>query len=373
MEKIDIAIIGAGAIGLGIAHALSEAKKDIIVIEKNHAFGQETSSRNSEVIHAGIYYPKDSFKAKTCIRGRGLLYKFCSKHNIPYKKLGKLIVASEKSELDKLKNIHKNAGECGVEGIKFLDKKDIEKLEPSVRAESALFSSESGIFDTHAFMKFLFSAAKINGVNFSFSVEATNIKKKSFFYEVTVKEPGGDSFSFESRIVINCAGLWADMLAGLLGIDIRKYAYKIHYCKGQYFRIRNPKKFSIKHLVYPPPSEIDLGIHVTPDTAGGLRLGPDVRYVKEIDYNINEGDKKAFFHSVKKFLPNLELDDIIPDTAGVRPKLQGENDAFRDFVISEESEKGFPNFVNLIGIESPGLTSSLAIAEIIKKTVDRIW
>jgi L-2-hydroxyglutarate oxidase LhgO len=369
MEKTDITIIGAGAIGLAISYLLSDLQREITVIEKNSSFGQETSSRNSEVIHAGLYYPADSLKAKTCIRGRGLLYDFCERRGIAYKKSGKLIVAPRKQDIKKLDAIERNARNCKVKDLKFLTKKEIRKLEPNVKAESAIFSPESGIFDTHAFMQALFALAKEKNVDFAFSIEAKAIEKKKSSYKITVQEPKGEGFSFETNIVINCAGLEADKVAEFAGIDPEGARYKIHYCRGEYFRIRNPGKFSITHLVYPPPGDIDLGIHVTPDLAGGLRLGPDARYVSSVDYTLHEEEKGVFLKSVREFLPILEPDDIIPDTVGVRPKLQKEGEGFRDFVIREEKDKHLPNFINLIGIESPGLTSSLAIAEIVKDIV----
>lgn len=370
MEKVDIAIIGSGVIGLATAYALSNSGKDIMVIEKNPSFGQETSSRNSEVIHAGIYYPKDSLKSKTCIRGKDLLYDLCDKHNIPYRKLGKLVVAGGGRGPAKLDSIYKNATECNIRNLRFLDKKEIKALEPDVTAQKAIFSPDTGIIDSHGLMKFFFQAAKNNNVNFAFSIETTNIKKENTSYKVEVKEPKGDSFSFQAKCVINCAGLQSDKIAEFVGIDPKESGYRIHYCKGQYFRIRNPKKFSVKHLVYPPPGVIDLGIHVTPDLAGGLRLGPDAKYVDKIDYDIEEKKAKPlFFDSVSKFLPSLEKDDLIPDTVGIRPKLQKKGEDFRDFVVKNEEEKGFPNFVNVIGIESPGLTSCLAIGEMIKNII----
>jgi L-2-hydroxyglutarate oxidase LhgO len=363
MEKVDIAIIGAGIIGLSVAHALSDGEKEIIVVERNESFGQETSSRNSEVIHSGIYYPKDSFKAKCCIRGRHLLYDLCVKHGIPHKKLGKLLVACDKKEVDKLEDIYRNALDCGLDNLRFLEKEEIKKLEPNIDAQKALLCPDTGIIDSHSAMDFFFRSAKGKKVDFAFGINVIGIKKLSSSYELTVEEPGGEHFTFEAGSVINSAGLESDKVSELVGIDSKNNSYTIHYCKGQYFRIRNPKKYNITHPVYPPPTDIDLGIHLTPDLAGGLRLGPDANYVNELDYDINEVDKEIFCNSVKRFLISLEKDDLMPDTAGIRPKLQTENESFRDFVISNEEDKGFPNFINLIGIESPGLTSCLAIAE----------
>lgn len=369
MEKVDIVIIGAGVIGLAASFALSGDGKEIVVIERNDSFGQETSSRNSEVIHSGIYYPKGSFKSEACIRGRHLLYELCSRHDIPHKRLGKILVACDKVEVDKLSAIYQNATDCGVTNLRFLEKDEIRKIESSIEGKKGLFCPDTGIVDSHSLMKFFFAAAKERGVDFAFGVEAVDIKKRPSYYEVTVKEPQGELFSFQAEAVINSAGLESDKTAEMVGIDAENSSYRLHFCKGQYFRIRNPKKFSIAHPVYPPPTNIDLGIHVTPDLAGGLRLGPDAKYIQEIDYNVDEKDREEFFQSVRRFLRKLEADDLIPDTAGIRPKLQTESEAFRDFVISNEEGKGLPNFINLIGIESPGLTSCLAIAEIVKKLV----
>ena len=370
MEEVRIAIVGAGIIGLSIAHELTKFTSDIIVLEKNDSFGQDSSSRNSEVIHAGLYYEPNSLKAKTCIRGKDLLYSFCAKNNIAHKRMGKLMVACCDSEITRIDEIYNNARTCGVENLRFLESSETKKLEPDIRVKKAFFSPDSGIIDSHALMHFLYTYAKSNGVTFSFSTEAVGINKKNSHYEVVVREPQGEDFSFKAAMVINAAGLYSDKVAGLAGIDVDKNHYKIHYCRGQYFRIAHPNKFLIDHLIYPPSTKISLGIHITPDLGGGLRLGPDAKYIDSIDYNIDEKDKGDFYRAVKKFLPQLELDDLIPDTVGVRPKLQAKDDDFRDFVIKEESENGLDNFINTIGIESPGLTACLAIAEIVKKIVE---
>ncbi len=363
MENVDITVIGAGVIGLAVSYLLSGAGKEVAVIEKNPSFGQEASSRNSEVIHAGLYYPKNSLKSLTCIRGKNLLYELCLKRNIPQEKVGKIIVARDKKDFLEINKIYENALECGVKTLKFLSIKEIKKLEPRVNAKSAIFSPESGILDSHSLMEFFYREAKSRGADFAFSVEVTAVKKEKSGYKITVREPKKDFFTFRTSCVINCAGLYSGAVAALTGIDPDKFGYSIHYCKGCYFRINNTKKFSVKRLIYPPPTETGLGIHVTPDLAGGLRIGPDAEYVKCINYDIDEWRKKIFLDSVSKFLPALEETDLSPDTAGIRAKLQGEGGGFRDFVIKNEEEKGFPNFVNLIGIESPGLTGSLAIAE----------
>ncbi len=363
MEKTNITIIGAGVCGLAIALKLSKKYKDILVIEQHDSFGRETSSRNSEVIHAGLYYPKDSLKAKLCIEGKKLLYAFCAENKIPHKNTGKLLVACNNEEAHALEALKKNAAESGVTNLRFLTQQELKALEPDVTALESLWCPDTGIIDSHSFMKSLFEQSQKQGAEMGFGIEVVNITKKNQGYKITVKEPEGDLFSYETNIVINAAGLHADHIAELAGFDINALGYKLHYNKGQYFRISHPQKFSITHPIYPPASKTDLGIHVTPDLAGGLRLGPDAHYAKDIDYSINEEDKQHFVSSVGRFLKRLTVDDLVADTAGMRAKLQAPGVDFSDFVIAEETAKGFQGFINLIGIESPGLTASLAIAQ----------
>ncbi len=366
MDKTQITIIGSGVCGLALSYALSKKYSDILVVERHDAFGRETSSRNSEVIHAGIYYPKDSLKAQLCARGKELLYEVCQKHNIPHQKIGKILVACNEKDSLTLSAIQQNALENQVCNLRFLNSRELATMAPTIRAHQALLSPDTGILDSHQLMNFLYLQSKNNGVTFAFNTTITEIQKTSSGYHVTVEESSKEIFSFQTEIVINAAGLSADKIAQLVGIDIKQNKYKIYYNKGQYFRIANPKKFSIKQLIYPTPNATDLGIHITPDLAGGLRLGPDARYISDIDYQINPEDKKIFWASVNRFLASLKIDDLVEDTAGIRAKLQSPSEHFRDFVIKEESSLGFKNFINLIGIESPGLTSCLAIAEKVK-------
>jgi L-2-hydroxyglutarate oxidase LhgO len=369
MERVDITIIGAGIIGLSLAYRLSRDFKSIIVIEENPTFGQETSSRNSEVIHTGLYYEPDSLKAKLCIKGRELLYTFCDEHNIKYEKCAKLVVAFNSKGETRIQQIYENAIASGVKDLRFLEKVEVKKLEPDIFCGKAFLCPQSGIIDSHGLMDFLYKNAKAAGVTFSFSTKAIGIDKDNGEYIITVEEPAKESFKFESNIVINAAGLFSDKIAEMAGIDTERAGYNLHYCKGQYFRVNNPKKFSIKRLVYPPATQISLGIHITPDLGSGLRLGPDANYVDKINYDVNDNDKYIFYNEVRKFLPSLEADNLIPDTAGIRPKLQGPDDGFKDFIIREESDKGLERFINCIGIESPGLTATLAIAEYVENII----
>lgn len=366
MHDTDVLIIGAGVVGLAVARELSAAHKNVIVVERNKSFGQETSSRNSEVIHGGMYYPEASLKARMCVKGREFLYKFCIKNNVPYKKTGKLIVAVEEQEVKAIEALNAAGRKNGVSGLKILTGSEIKELEPNVTGIAALYSPETGIVDSHSFMQSLINDAKRNGAMAAFNSEVLSIEKKSDFYKVTIKDGDGQS-EISARLVINCAGLDSDTIAGIAGIDIKKNRYELHYCKGQYFRVNAKKAGLIKRLVYPVPHPKagGLGIHATPDLVGGLRLGPDSIYSKARtrDYSVDESSKADFYASVKRFLPFIEEADIFSDTAGIRPKLQEEGVDFRDFIIKEESANGFPGFINLIGIESPGLTASLAIAE----------
>ncbi|MDD3374137.1 MAG: NAD(P)/FAD-dependent oxidoreductase [Candidatus Omnitrophica bacterium] len=366
MDKTNITIIGAGVCGLATGFILSQKYKDILIIEQHDSFGRETSSRNSEVIHAGIYYPKNSLKAKLCIKGKTMLYDLCQKHNIPHKKLGKILIACDNNEEKTIEHIRKNAIESGVTNLRFLKDGELDTLEPDIKAKKALLCPDTGIIDSHKLMHFFSEESKRNNVDFAYNIKVVNITKKTSKYKITVKEPSGELFSFETNIIINAGGFYADQIASMAGIDIEENNYKIYYSKGQYFRINNPKKFNIKHLIYPPPSATDLGIHITPDLAGGLRLGPDAAFVDCIDYAINERDKEKFQISVSRFLEGLSQEDLAPDTCGIRAKLQSPTDKFRDFVIAHEKNNGLEGFVNLLGIESPGLTSCLAIAEMVK-------
>ncbi|MCX5749161.1 MAG: NAD(P)/FAD-dependent oxidoreductase [Candidatus Saganbacteria bacterium] len=363
MEKIKYSIIGAGVIGLAVAYALSQDQNgEIAVFEKNDTFGQETSSRNSEVIHAGIYYVKDSLKSRLCMDGNKLLYEFCEKNAVKHKKCGKLIVATDGEEVKKIEKIYANAVSMGVPGLKLIGQDEIKKYEPEVSALGAVYSKTTGIIDSHGLMQKLYDLAKKNRVMFSFKNEVIGIRKEKNGY--VIKPLQGDEVL--SEFVINCAGLAGDKTAETAGFDIDKLGYRLHYCKGDYFAVPGANG-RLSHLVYPPPHDkgYGLGVHATIDLSGRIRLGPDTTYVDSIGYDIDPAKAIDFFSSAKKFLPWLEEKMVVPDTSGMRPKLQGPDDGIRDFVVKEESDNGFPGFINLIGIESPGLTSCPAIANLV--------
>ena len=371
MMDADITIIGAGVVGLAIAEKLSAIYRNVFVIEKHPTFGQETSSRNSEVIHAGIYYTKNSLKAKLCVEGKTLLYDYCKKNDVPFNNCGKLIVATSEEEVSIIKGIRQTAMGNGVEDLIELNKEQIAEMEPNIYALQALYSPSTGIVDTHSLMKSFETHTLNNGANIVYGSEVKSIKQIKNGYEITLLDSDNLSFSFTTGIVINSAGLTSDKISEMAGMSDENL--KILFCKGEYFRLKSPKNKLIKRLIYPVPHKNmeGIGIHVTIDMGGGVKLGPDVTYLQSntYDYKLSSFKQESFFKSARKFLPFLEFDDIAPEMAGIRPKIQKPGDPEKDFYIMEEKDKGYPGFINLIGMESPGLTSSIAIANYVNTLI----
>jgi Predicted dehydrogenase len=368
----DITIIGAGVIGLAIAEKVSENHDNVFLIEKHLSFGQETSSRNSEVIHAGIYYTKDSLKARLCLEGKWLLYDYCNKYDVPFNNCGKLIVATSQKEIAIIEGIRQTAIKNGVDDLLVLGREQIAELEPNIFAIKALFSPSTGIVDSHSLMKQYETNAFNNGCQIVYGSEVTGISRIKNGYKIDLFDADKKNYSFTTRIIINSAGLTSDKVSEMVGITDDNL--KILFCKGEYFRINPPKNRLIKRLVYPVPhpNMEGIGIHVTIDMGGGVKLGPDVKYLESniYDYKLTGSKQEAFYRSAKKFLPFLEFDDIVPEMAGIRPKIQKPGEPLRDFYIMEETNRGFPGFINLIGMESPGLTSSIAIARYVNRLIN---
>jgi len=356
MEKVDIAIIGAGIVGLAIAYELSrQTNKTVVVLEKNPSFGLETSSRNSQVIHSGIYYPSTMLKTQLCVEGRERLYDFCNNFRVDYKKLGKIIVAPDADDLPGLQYLMQQGSANQVEAH-LLSSHQINQLEPLIDASEALYLPESGIVDVHQLMQQLYTLSRFNNVIFCFRSKLIGLEYNGHEYILET-----DRDKFKAEWVINSAGLSSDTVPALLGLKIDNYKYRIYPCKGEYYTLKKP--FAIRHLIYPLPGKSGLlGIHITPDMTGRLRLGPNAYDISTLNYDIDNSHQESFYLSVRKFLPDLKIEDIAPDFAGIRPRLQNLSKPLNDFIINEESHKGFPQLINLIGIESPGLTSCLAIA-----------
>lgn len=362
--RADITIIGAGLVGLGIAAQVASQSREAYVLEKNETFGKETSSRHSGVIHSGIYYPEGSLKAKMCVTGNRTLYELCERYGIGHRKLGKLIVAANDEEIEELQTLLERGQRNGAEGLRMLSKREMKELEPNIDGVAAIMSPSTGIIDSQALMKYFIAKAKDGGVHIAYHTKVVGIEKVADEYKVTVEDRTG-KFSFTTKVLINCAGLYCDKVAELAGIDIAKAGYKLHYCKGEYFSVGGSKNTLVKRLIFPVPlpKVTGVGIHVTFDLEGRMRLGPSTQYIDSIDYTVDNQHKQLFYDSVRRFLPFIEYDDLEPEMAGIRPKLQEPGGDIKDFVIREESDKGLPGLINLIGIESPGLTASPAIAE----------
>lgn len=366
LPEVEVAVIGAGVIGLATAREIAQDREGIFVFEKNRTFGLETSSRNSEVIHAGIYYPEDSLKAKLCVEGKKLLYGLCDRHNIACKKCGKIVVAADENEINWLEELHKQGGRNGVDDLLLLSRTEVKRLEPYIEARAGLLSPSSGIFDSHNLMRLLHSQARERGAEFVFGTEVVGIERASAKYKVQIRDRDGIS-SLAAHTVVNCAGLNSDRVAQSAGIDIAKTGYRLHYCKGEYFSLDSKYRNLMSRLIYPPPEQAGHGIHWRQGLDGRVLLGPSAEYVEAIDYAVDETHKRYFYDSVGRFFRFIQLEDLAPESAGIRPKLQGPEDNFRDFVIVHEEKAGFPGLINLIGIESPGLTASLAIAKYVSK------
>ena len=369
----EITIIGAGVVGLAIGEKITGEFSNVFLIEKHSTFGQETSSRSSEVIHAGIYYPKGSLKSKLCVEGKRLLYDYCKKFDIPYNNCGKLIVATSEEEISIIEEIRQAALNNGVDDIAVKEKDEISEIEPNIFAIRALFSPSTGIIDSHALMKQYETNTLNNGGHIAYGSEVTGIRRIKTGYEVTLLDADKTTYSFTTKILINSAGLTSDKISEMAGMEDDNL--KILFCKGEYFRLNPPKNKLIKRLIYPVPVQNleGIGIHVTIDMGGGVKLGPDVTWLVSniYDYKVDASKQEAFYRSAKKFLPFLEKEDIVPEMAGIRPKIQRPGEPLRDYYIMDETVRGCPGFINLIGMESPALTSSIAIANFVRSLIDK--
>ena len=357
-NKFNITIIGAGIVGLAIAEELSKFHSDILVIEKEDTFGQHVSSRNSEVIHSGFYYPPDSLKSKLCVEGNERMYSFAKKYHINHSKCGKLIVANKEEDYLKLENVMNNALKCGLKNISILNKSEACKKEPMVNCLKALWIPSTGIIDSHAVMSKLEYLSKKRGVFFAYKTELDSIIKVNNEYELKFKNT---RTKIISDIVINSSGLWSDTVSKMLGVN----NYELEYYKGDYYKSRDVKNLNC--LIYPIPKISSLGIHSVLSLNGEVSFGPNIYKVNKIDYKIDDKYKNQYIKEIKGLL-KLDNINIQEDFSGIRPKIKFDG-KFNDFVIENELKKGYKNFINLIGIDSPGLTSSLAIAKYVKNLI----
>ena len=366
-NQIDVLVIGAGVIGLAIARKLAIEGKEVIVIEEKNQFGSITSSRNSGVIHAGVYYDKGSLKSKFCSEGNRAMYQYCNERSIPHKNMGKFIVATSNNEVEKLEQIYNQANETQVLGIEKVSGAFINSEEPLVHCVEGLHVPSSGIVDASALMRSYLGDLEDNGgfVSFNSKFESSERIDNDFLTHVL---QDNEKIKIKSRILINSAGLLAEEVAKKQDFLNQESIPKTYYAKGSYFE--TGKKMAIKKLIYPVPNEASLGLHLGFDIGMAVRFGPDLEWVDEIDYKVDEIKKIKFYEDIKKYIPSFDISLLKPGYSGVRPKLKDKGQGKSDFMIQGYKDHKINNLVNLFGMESPGLTSSLMIADYVNELVN---
>ena len=362
-ETIECLVIGAGAIGLAIGRVLADSGKEVIVAEAEKGIGTQTSSRNSEVIHAGIYYPSGSLKASLCVHGKNLLYQYCRHRSVPHERIGKLILATSAREIPRLHQYKEQAVRNGVDDLILMNPDEVADLEPSVSCVAGLWSPSTGILDSHSYMVALQADLEAAGgaVAFGNRVKKISTGKHRFAVELS----HASTAAFECRYLVNSAGLNAQYVAHSIdGLNAEKIP-PLFLAKGQYFSLSGNAPF--RHLVYPLAEKGGLGIHVTKDMAGRFRFGPDVQWIDALDYGFDETRRNRCYAAISKYYKDIKEDELVPDYTGIRPKLTPQGALAADFVIQDHRKHGVKGLINLFGIESPGLTASLAIAELVSR------
>ena len=359
MDKVECVVIGAGVIGLAVARRLALSGREVVVLEAAEGIGTVTSSRNSEVIHAGIYYPAGSLMARMCVSGKRMLYRYCGEHGIPHKNCGKLIVATTPGETEKLQSIRAHAEANGVLDMQTLSGEAARALEPALNCDGALLSPSTGIIDSHAYMLALRGDAEAAGAAFAFHTPLERAKVTGGGIEL---DAGGEApMTLQCRLLVNAAGLAAPAVARSIDGMPLELIPPAYLAKGNYFSCTARAPFS--HLIYPVPEPGGLGVHLTLDMAGQARFGPDVEWVDHIDYAVDPARGERFYPAIRRYWPTLPDGALMPSYAGIRPKIVPPAVARQDFLIQGSRDHGLDGLINLFGIESPGLTSSLAIAD----------
>jgi len=372
VEKMntDVVIIGGGIVGLACSAESARRGYSTLLVERHPSFGQETSSHNSEVIHSGIYYPPGSARARLCVTANANLYAECGRLGVWTRRCGKLIVAVAPEEEPGLDELYQRGLANGVPGLSMLGAGEAKGIEPNIRCRSAIHVPSTGILDTHALMKAFQREGEEGGAMYAFGVEFIRCLDHSLTYTLEMRDTTGSAVTVNTRFVINSAGIRAGIVAQGFGIDAEAAGYKAYPNRGHYYRVSAAKSALVSRLIYPVPHPTAgfLGIHITLDRAGSLKLGPDQEY---IDHSLPEGSwyafddtrRESFYRAVSRYFPSLQKEDLTPDQVGVRPKIQAPGDPPPDFIIADERERGLPGLIDLIGIESPGLTCSREIAK----------
>jgi L-2-hydroxyglutarate oxidase LhgO len=361
-ERVDVVVIGAGVVGLACARQFARAGRDVIVLERHGQIGTETSSRNSEVIHAGIYYDTGSAKARLCVRGKALLYRHCEEYGVAHARCGKVIVATEEAQFDTLRGYQRRALANGVGELRWLTPDDVAELEPAVRCVGAVRSDTTGIIDSHAYMESLLGDLEAHGGVVAFHADVVDGRAEAGRVRVDTSE-----LSVDASLVVNSAGLAAPDLARTLTGSTDRLP-RAYYAKGQYYTLSGRSPF--RALVYPVAEAGGLGVHVTLDLAGQARFGPDVVWIDGVDYRFDDRNRERFIAAIRRYYPDLDETRLQPGYTGIRPKISAPNEPAADFRILGPRDHGVPGLVHLFGIESPGLTASLAIAEEVVAAVE---
>ncbi|HIZ52185.1 MAG TPA: NAD(P)/FAD-dependent oxidoreductase [Candidatus Pseudomonas excrementavium] len=370
MADADVIVVGAGVVGLAIAQQLAAGGRSVLVLEQEGWLGQHASSRNSEVIHAGLYYPPGSLKARLCQRGNALLYRWCAAHEVPHQRIGKLLVATSVDELPALAALRDNAAANGVE-LQSLDRPQLLRLEPELRAVAGLRSPTTGIVDSHALMQSFERAMLHHGGQLCLRTRVEHVHREQGLLRVHGTSAGED-FSASCRYLINAGGLFAQQLAGQVEDYAADSIPPLYPCQGRYYSYAGRSPF--RHLIYPmpEPGTAGLGIHATLDLQGQLRFGPDVHYTAALDYRVDGSLADAFARAIRRYWPDCRSERLQPGYTGVRAKLSGPDVAAADFLIHGPETHGVPGLISLFGIESPGLTASLALAEEVATSLDKL-
>jgi L-2-hydroxyglutarate oxidase LhgO len=357
--SVECVVVGGGIIGLAVARALAQAGREVLLLEKERWIGQDTSSRNSEVIHAGLYYPEGSLKARFCVEGRHKLYAYCAARDVPHKRIGKLVVAVSEDEIATLKRVIEHAQAAGVTDLEWLDAKDARALEPALSCVAAFHSPSTGIIDSHALMQAYQTDAENAGASVVLRapVLTGRVTRDGFTLEIG----GSEQMALDCKLLVNSAGLYGPSLARRIAGIPPATIPPDYYCRGVYFTLAGRAPF--KRLVYPVPEHAGLGVHLTLDMGGAARFGPDTEWIDGIDYTVDARRGDKFYAAIRSYWPGIADGALQPGYAGIRPKISGPKEPAADFMIAGPARHGVPNLVNLFGIESPGLTASLAIAD----------
>ncbi|KAK9905552.1 hypothetical protein WJX75_002032 [Coccomyxa subellipsoidea] len=366
--SVDAVVIGAGVVGLAAARALAEQGREVVVLESADAIGTSTSSRNSEVIHAGIYYPPGSLKAKLCVAGRNRIYDYCEAHNVPYKRIGKILVAADESQLDDLRRYKQTAQKNGVE-LEWLEGNEAKAKEPALRCVAALWSPMTGIVDSHQLMLAYQSDAEKKGAAVALNSRLLSGTLSGAKKTLRIGDNKTGAFcSLTTDVIINAAGLQAQEVAAAFVDFPRQHVPRRYLARGCYFTLSGKSPF--RHLIYPMPENGGLGAHLTLDLANQAKFGPDVEWVDSIDYTVDPGRAETFYSKIRHYWPGLPDGALQPSYSGIRPKISAPGEKNADFLIQGPKDHGICGLVNLFGIESPGLTASLSIGDYVAELLE---